>query len=562
MFTLFIFLILIFNINNVSGQTCSSSNPSGISSNQLYYGVKTSRTGKYVIASQYNSPSYIYLSYNDGLSFTSVDPVSISSTTQKYTCVAMSNDGNLVLVVTTSGNRAIGRLTNGIYIWSSILTTNTAGWTIPVNSCDIGYSSSNDKYYIVYLADNWYYTSYDSGVTFTKCNAVGVLPFDSSTYHNIAFTISKDASTLAYMLNYGYDNYPWYATTNGLSNSCPTWSRSSFGCASAAASATDCNPYVNNIVLSYDGIYGLISYNSGKNMVYTINSGYTWTTGTAILAAGSTSVALSECRSLSTCYATYSIYSTTPFCFIKITSFTSANTVNCISASSISGVTSSTSWSTSYLSGDGSVYYAISSTGIMVKCSSLIVTDPPTGQPTSEPSIPTGRPTGQPSSQPTMLNNCMPGTYSVQVYFDSHSTVYCNPCPAGTYSSTTKYASGPTICAPCDAGKYSPGFSSSCSNCIAGYYSSSGQGTCNPCLAGTYSSNGASKCSTCPAGKYSPNFASSCISCDAGYYSNIGQKRCYICPSGTYSSSGSSSCLYCNSTSLYSSPGASNCDIC
>ena len=190
----------------------------------------------------------------------------------------------------------------------------------------------------------------------------------------------------------------------------------------------------------------------------------------------------------------------------------------------------------------------------------------PTGQPTRQPTgqptrQPTRQPTGQPTTVPTMLNNCMPGTYSVQLYFNSHSTVYCNPCPAGTYSSTTKYASGPTICSPCDAGEYSPAFSSSCSNCTAGYYSSSGQGTCNSCSAGSYSLNGSSKCLTCPSGKYSPAFSSSCINCDAGYYSNNGI-NCEICPSGTYSLIGASTCISCNGTSLYSAPGSSSCDTC
>jgi hypothetical protein len=189
----------------------------------------------------------------------------------------------------------------------------------------------------------------------------------------------------------------------------------------------------------------------------------------------------------------------------------------------------------------------------------------PTRQPTGQPSgKPSSQPSGQPSSQPTYLDNCnhMPGTYSVQVYFNSHATVYCYPCPAGTYSSTVPQISGPAICAPCSAGKFAPGFSAYCTDCPAGYYSSSGQGTCQPCLAGTFgNSTGLNNCYDCPTGKYSYPFASKCLNCPAGYYSNNGQ-TCEICPSGTYSSIGASVCISCNSTTLYSSPGASSCDTC
>ena len=162
----------------------------------------------------------------------------------------------------------------------------------------------------------------------------------------------------------------------------------------------------------------------------------------------------------------------------------------------------------------------------------------------------------------------------------------CTACPAGKYS-----AAGSSNCSTCAAGTYSAAGSSSCSNCAAGTYSTGGAASCTTCTAGyycpggtnrqqcsagTYSAAGSSSCSNCAAGKYSSAGASSCSNCAAGTYSSAGSSSCstctagYYCPggtnrqqcsAGTYSAAGSSSCSNC-AAGKYSAAGSSSCSNC
>ena len=131
----------------------------------------------------------------------------------------------------------------------------------------------------------------------------------------------------------------------------------------------------------------------------------------------------------------------------------------------------------------------------------------------------------------------------------------CTACPAGKYS-----AAGASSCSTCSAGTYSAAGSSTCSSCAAGQYSSAGASSCSNCSAGTYSAAGSSTCSSCPAGKYSSAGASSCLTCTAGYRCPGGSNR-IRCTAGTYAAAGSSSCTSC-SAGYYSSAEASSCSAC
>jgi hypothetical protein len=115
---------------------------------------------------------------------------------------------------------------------------------------------------------------------------------------------------------------------------------------------------------------------------------------------------------------------------------------------------------------------------------------------------------------PTLL--CTPGNYCA----GGNSAPVA--CAAGTYSN----ASGLAACLPCPATTYCPSQTSSPLGCPAGYYCGGGSATGveTPCPAGTYSSTTrlslVSQCTSCDAGWYcgTPGLTAPTARCDPGFY--------------------------------------------
>jgi len=162
--------------------------------------------------------------------------------------------------------------------------------------------------------------------------------------------------------------------------------------------------------------------------------------------------------------------------------------------------------------------------------------------------------------------SCAPGT---MVDGDN-----CDPCPAGTYSTTNDAAactvcppgtastvSGATSCTSCAANTYSAGAIGPCNNCPQSTFSDARSGVCTPCPVGTDRASGATSCAPCPAGSFRCDAKQLCSSCPAGTFSAAGAQACSSCDPGTLSASGAASCSVC-AANQYAPSGASACTSC
>ncbi len=160
-------------------------------------------------------------------------------------------------------------------------------------------------------------------------------------------------------------------------------------------------------------------------------------------------------------------------------------------------------------------------------------------------------------------------------YWASPSSLFCNACPAGTYSSTAA-ASSISACTPCVAGTWggSVGLSSptQCQQCPPGNFCPTNTSLPKKCPANTFnsafSSTSASSCMSCSNGSFSFSGSSTCqssgsSSCSGGTFidTSSGSPSCTPCPAGTFSAVATASCNTCPS-GTFSSSGAIACDTC
>jgi hypothetical protein len=158
-------------------------------------------------------------------------------------------------------------------------------------------------------------------------------------------------------------------------------------------------------------------------------------------------------------------------------------------------------------------------------------------------------------------------------------------CPPGTYSSSTSLYSS-SQCTQCPAGSYCLGGDSAVSGtCTAGFYCPAGSSwpTTNPCPAGTYSTStglvDSAGCTSCPTGNFCLSGSSSATQCRAGTYTSATRTEsdgydmyylggatssfpaCTTCPAGSYCSAGATVSTTC-SIGYYSPAGAGSCLTC
>jgi len=106
--------------------------------------------------------------------------------------------------------------------------------------------------------------------------------------------------------------------------------------------------------------------------------------------------------------------------------------------------------------------------------------------------------------------------------------------------------------------------------CPAGYYCPTGTSSPNPCPPGTYrSSTGGTalgSCTTCPAGYYCKSFGGTATSgdCEAGYYCPAGSTvaKQNICPAGSRCPVRSGSAIACTDPNYQDQKGQSTCKTC
>lgn len=203
-------------------------------------------------------------------------------------------------------------------------------------------------------------------------------------------------------------------------------------------------------------------------------------------------------------------------------------------------------------------------------------------------------------SGPSCLTGTCPAGYFCPTGTESATA---NPCPAGTWSSTTgatSVAACSNQCPPgyfCSAGQssgttnacppnlFSPSGAVKChargswtapsttatNVCAPGYYCPLGAGAPLPCPAGTFNAAPEqyqlSACISCPPGRFSASAAATssaaCVSCAATKGSGAGAAVC--CSAGAWAAPGSSSCTLCVAGTFGSSKNAtsaSDCTVC
>ncbi len=191
-------------------------------------------------------------------------------------------------------------------------------------------------------------------------------------------------------------------------------------------------------------------------------------------------------------------------------------------------------------------------------------------------------------------SKCQPGTRMTRACNYLGLDSMCQPCPAGTFSSTwdapscqpcsvtqckageymrTECRLGDIDCTACCAGKYLP-WPNTCTECIP----------CKDCTILQYVKQNCTSiqlrlCEDCPAGTYrnlNPNSyqCPTCSACAAGKFQTSDcythdDLQCSLCPSNTYTSfatgggvtQGADACNAC-STGTFSPPGATECRSC
>jgi outer membrane protein assembly factor BamB len=258
-----------------------------------------------------------------------------------------------------------------------------------------------------------------------------------------------------------------------------------------------------------------------------------------------------------------------------VSSTSASSAVATVRASAVTQI-SSGGISSVAIASDGSVRYAVSSTGSISSVGGTSSTCP-SGQGVSSSFNATWLPPSFSSSN-GLCSSCGTGYHS--------SSSICAPCSPGYYSN----ASGLTTCFTCEAMFYqsSYGASSCSSSCSTGSYSDAGASSCTGCAAGTelsytagqygcstcsigrYSSAGSTSCSTCTSGyTTSAAGASECsVACDAGWYGVLVNTTalgasCLQCPLHTYSNmQASTECIACATGLFTSGIGSTVCDSC
>ena len=138
-------------------------------------------------------------------------------------------------------------------------------------------------------------------------------------------------------------------------------------------------------------------------------------------------------------------------------------------------------------------------------------------------------------------------------------------CAAGTYG--TRSLTDPSLCSPCEAGKFASAGNVICAECPVGTYQPlNGSDGCSDCAPGT-STDGtgsarAGDCAACDAGRFSAD-NSGCQDCEPGMFAEVaGQHSCEMCPTGKLSSvpasTSSSDCTDCP-VGQFSTPWRTRC---
>ena len=187
----------------------------------------------------------------------------------------------------------------------------------------------------------------------------------------------------------------------------------------------------------------------------------------------------------------------------------------------------------------------------------IIFPPPPVAPLPYPPPPPPPEPPSPPPYPPPGAITCGPGTYKsagaciacpAGTYSDQVDQAACVACVAGSYCEavdTTK-GIGAACVVPCPGGTYSTSTtlttSAGCTNVDNGYYAPLGSRTQTQCPPGTkFDANDPSVCAACEAGKYSSALGSiQCNDCPAGYFcpaasADIGAVAPVPCPGGTYS---------------------------
>ena len=171
------------------------------------------------------------------------------------------------------------------------------------------------------------------------------------------------------------------------------------------------------------------------------------------------------------------------------------------------------------------------------------------------------------SDAPDDCNACAPGTIAVPgnpvcqlcdtAFYSSPDRTKCHPCPAGTWSATTKLTSI-TECTECGRGTYSTALNAT------------SESTCQACGVGTFSdATGANSIATCqecsaPAGHFCPpgSVTAQGKACVKGYLCRGGAEGKTACSPGTYAAVGSSTCTVCRPGFYSDRNAAPTCETC
>lgn len=157
--------------------------------------------------------------------------------------------------------------------------------------------------------------------------------------------------------------------------------------------------------------------------------------------------------------------------------------------------------------------------------------------------------------------------------FVAKHIINCDPCQAGTWSSTIG-ATSPSTCISCPRGTFSTTVAASsnttCTLCPSSTFGDTFAATsCKLCLPGTFSNaTGLTKCFDCVEGFVAPNSgATACQACLPGQYMNAkAQPTCKVCNPGTYNphfaAVNVTQCIACPLNSYSTDFGASNISSC
>lgn len=200
----------------------------------------------------------------------------------------------------------------------------------------------------------------------------------------------------------------------------------------------------------------------------------------------------------------------------------------------------------------------VNSTGAAVDCPAGTFNHHGTGAVTA--CVQCGFRTYQPDTGKSACTQCAAGTY----HAIGSTGVGVWPCGSlcPDYMTPVQHASTSTgSCAPCPSSKAWDGnVTYTCSSCEAGFYADSGL-SCEPCPVGTFgSSTGQAACQPCPAGTFSNTTgARVCQACPSPFVSTgIGAVSCSLCPDNRVRGD-ATTCVTCPDNHLATSGTCSPC---